>query len=111
MRLRVDAEELCGVDVSISLRRAEARVAEQLLDRAKIRATLQQMRRKRVAQRMRAHARPHAARGGMPAHETIDAADCETSAAIVHEERLRRAPGASVPRLARAHERLAILEV
>ena len=46
MTLLIHREELRRVDVRISLRRGEARVAEQLLNRAQIGAALQQVRRK-----------------------------------------------------------------
>src|SRR5215470_5440528 len=105
MRFRVNPKELRGVDVSISLRRAEARVAEKLLDRTQIRAPLQQMRRKRVAQGVRAHARPHAAGRGIAAHETVDAAYCKSGSAIVDEERFGGAAHADVRSFAGAHER------
>src|SRR5215472_7353688 len=111
MRLRVDPEELCGVDVSISLRRAEARVAEELLDRTQIGAALQQMRRKRVTQGVRAHTGPHAARRGIAAHEAIDTAHSESGSAIVDEERFGRAARTDACSFASANERLAILEI
>ena len=95
MRLRVHPEKLRGVDVSISLRRAETRVSEQLLNRAKIRTALQQMRRKRMPQRVRAHAGSHAARRRVPAHETVDAANGKTCAAIVDEQRIGHGARAS----------------
>ena len=60
VRFPVHLEQLRGVDVRVALRRAEARVAEQLLDRAQVRAALQQMRRERVPQRVRADADPRA---------------------------------------------------
>ena len=56
MRLAVHADQLCRVHVGVALRRAEARVAEQLLDGAQIGAALQQVRRKRMTQRVRADA-------------------------------------------------------
>ena len=58
MAFAVDLEQLRRVDVRVALRRAEARVAEQLLNRAQVRAALQQVRRERVAQRVRADAQP-----------------------------------------------------
>ena len=95
MRLRVHPEKLRGVDVSISLRRAETRVAEELLDRAEIRASLQQMRRKRMTQSMRTHAGPDTARGGIATDETVDAANGKTCAAIVDEQRIGHGARAS----------------
>ena len=70
VRLPVDLQQLRGVDVRVALRRAQARVPEQLLDRAQVGAALQQVRRERMAQRVRADA-PSAARSG---DQPIDAA-------------------------------------
>jgi hypothetical protein len=42
----IHREQLRGVDVRIPLRRGKAGVAEQLLNRTQVGATLQQMRRK-----------------------------------------------------------------
>src|SRR5258706_8854906 len=46
----VDAPQTLRVDVAVDLRRRERAVAEQLLNRAKIRAAFEQMRCERVAQ-------------------------------------------------------------
>ena len=69
----VHLEQLRGVDVRVALRRAQPRVAEQLLNRAQVGAALQQMRRERMPQRVRADAEPRARRRGVPAHQPIDA--------------------------------------
>ena len=52
MALAVHREQLGRVDVRVALRRAETRVAEQLLNRAEVGAALQQVRREGVAQRV-----------------------------------------------------------
>src|SRR5689334_11425266 len=54
----VDVDQLRGVHMGVTLGRAEPRVPEQLLDGAEIGAALQEMRRKRVTQRVRTN--PHA---------------------------------------------------
>ena len=92
MRLPVDLQQLRRVDVGVALRRAQARVAEQLLNRAQVGAALQQVRRKRMAQRVRADAEPRAARGDVAADQPIDAADAQPRPAVVHEQRLAVAP-------------------
>ena len=53
MRRIVDGEEALGFDRSIALRRRQAGVAQQLLDRAQIAAGAEKMRRKAVPQGMR----------------------------------------------------------
>src|SRR5206468_6526961 len=52
MRFAIHVQQLRGVDVRVALRRAEARVAQELLNGAQIGAALQQMRRERMAQRV-----------------------------------------------------------
>ena len=90
VRLPIHVQQLRRVDVRVALRGAQARMAEQLLDRPKVGAALQQVRRKGVAQRMRADARARAERGHVASHQPIDAAYGEPSAAVVHEERISR---------------------
>ena len=55
-----------GVHLRVALRRAEARVPEQLLNAAQIAAALEQVRGKRVPQRVRADAEPRAAHRDVP---------------------------------------------
>ncbi len=74
MRLPIRLDQLRGVDVGVALRRAQARVAEQLLNRAQIGAALEQVRRERVPQRVRADAEARAARRHVPPHQPVDAA-------------------------------------
>src|SRR5215472_2488419 len=52
MRAVVHAPQMTGVDVAVDLRRRERAVAEQLLDRAEVRAAVEQVRRERVTQPM-----------------------------------------------------------
>ena len=66
MGVAIDVEQPRGVDLGVDLGRRQAGMAEQFLERAKIRAPRQQMRREAVAQRMRrqavGQAEPRAAR-------------------------------------------------
>ena len=52
MRLLVDVQQVAGIDVGVALGGAEARVAEQLLDRAQVGAAHQQVGREAVAERV-----------------------------------------------------------
>src|SRR5437899_2348100 len=88
MTLPVDLEQLRGIDVRIALRRAQARVAEQLLNRPQVGAALQEMRRERVAQGVGADAQARAACGDMAPHQAVDAPHAQPPAAVVHEQRL-----------------------
>ena len=54
MRLVVDLDQLLHRNVCINLRRRETRVAQQLLYVGQVCATVEQVRRKRMSQRMRA---------------------------------------------------------
>src|SRR5918993_1762371 len=89
MTLPVRLDQLCGVEVCIALRRAQPSVAEQLLDRAQVGAALEQVRGKRVAQRVRADAEPGAALPHVLAHESIDAPRREAVSLVVQEQRSR----------------------
>ena len=53
MKLPVDVPQPTARDMSINLRRADARMTEHFLDDAQIRAELQKMRRKAVSQHVR----------------------------------------------------------
>lgn len=53
MRLVIDILELLADEVRIDLRRGDVRVTEHFLNGVDIRAVFQQMRRERMAQRMR----------------------------------------------------------
>ena len=63
-------------------------VTEQFLDGAQVGAPLQQMRGKRMAQRVRADAEAQAAARDITRHQPVHAARGEASAPIVHEQRL-----------------------
>ena len=56
MRLAINLEQLSRVQVGVALRRAQACVSKKLLNRAQVRPAPQEMRGKRVPQRVRAHA-------------------------------------------------------
>ena len=73
MGLSIDVQQLRRVHVGVSLRRRQLNVPEQLLDRAQVGASLQQMRGERVAQRVRADAKACAARRDVAPNETLDA--------------------------------------
>ena len=60
MAFLVDREQLRGIHVRVALGRAEARVAEELLNRAQVGAALQQMRREGMPEGMRADPGPDA---------------------------------------------------
>ena len=61
MRFFVDVHQLRDIDVGIALGRGQLDVAEQFLDGAQIGARLQQVRRERMPQRVRADAEAQAA--------------------------------------------------
>ena len=71
--LLVGLDQLRGVHVGVALRRAEARVAEQLLNGAQIRAPFQQMGGERMPQRVRADAESRAALRHVLPDQPIDA--------------------------------------
>jgi len=79
--------------VGVTLRRAQPRVAEQFLNRAQIGAGLEQMGRKRVAQRVRADAAGDRRLPHVLANDAIDAPGGETAAAQIQK---KRTPGSSV---------------
>ena len=92
VRLLVDVEQLRRVDVGVALGGAQPGVAEQLLDGPEIGAALQQVRRERMAQRVRADAGPLRAVRDVAPHQPIDAAAAQAGAAIVHEQRIAVPP-------------------
>src|SRR5580765_4219700 len=108
VRFSVDVEQLRRVDVRVSLRRAQTRVAEELLDGAQVGAALQEVRRERVPERVRADAEPRTGGRHVAPYEPIDAPRAERGAAIVDEE--RNATPAS-RRRGSSHELLAIVEI
>src|SRR5204863_3682638 len=73
----------------VALRRREARVAEQLLDAAQVRAAAEEVRREGVAERVRRRVAGHA-RGGEPAlQRALHGAHPEAFAGAREEERAR----------------------
>src|SRR5262245_17293486 len=88
VRLSVHVDELCGVDVCVALRRAQARVTEQLLNGAQVGAALQQMRGKRMTKRMRTDAQAAAAQRHIAPHQAVYAPAAQARAAIVDEQRI-----------------------
>ena len=85
MCLPVHLEQLRRVDVRVALRRRELYVSEQLLNRTQIRPCLQQVRRERMSQRMRADAESRAARRDVTRDQALDAATRQARAAEVDE--------------------------
>jgi hypothetical protein len=97
MGAAVDGEQLGDVDVRIALRRAQPGMTEELLNRAKIGAALQQMGCERVPERVRADPGSRAGRRDMAANQPIDASRRETAAAIVHKQRIAPTPVEAAP--------------
>ena len=81
MRFAIDLDQLRGIDMSVALGRAEARVAEQLLDGPEVGAALQQVRRERVTQGVRADSQSRAALRDVPPQQAVDAASGQPAAA------------------------------
>src|SRR5262245_8643974 len=86
--LPVDLAQLRRVDVRIALRRRQLDVPEQFLNRPEVGAALEQMRGKRMAQRVRADTEAGAAPRHVPREQALHAAPGEAPSAIIHEERL-----------------------
>ena len=100
MRPLIGVNELRGVDVRVALRGAQPRVTEQLLDRAEISAALEEVRRERMAQRVRADAVAFGDHS-VPTHQAVDAPDGEAPASIVQEERFACGPRGASTQIAR----------
>src|ERR1051325_2186462 len=88
MALFIHLQQLSRVDVGVPLRGAQTRVAEQFLNGTQIGAALEQMRRERMPERVRADSHPLARRRDVLAADAIDAARSQPSAAKVHEQRI-----------------------
>ena len=73
MRFAVDIHKSADIQMGVSLRRAELRVAQQFLNHAQIGAGAEQMGRERVPQRVRTDALRHTRRLRIAAHDPIDA--------------------------------------
>ena len=98
MREPVGRGQPLARDVRVDLRRAEARVAEDLLDGAKIGAAVEQVRRRGVAQRVRSDVRRRATGPSCARDEVVRRARPEAPAARSEEDapmrrRRRRPPG------------------
>ena len=88
MRFAVHVNQLGRIDMGVALRGAQLGVSQQLLDGAQVGSALQQMRGKRVAQRVRADAHPGAALGHVATKQPVDAAIGQPRAAVVDEQRI-----------------------
>ena len=89
MRRVVDREQVRDRDVGVALRRRERRVAEHLLDRAEIRAAVEQVRRAGVAERVRMEIGAAGAGEAVAADEELRGARVEAAPARRDEDRLR----------------------
>ena len=89
VRLLVGLDQLRGVDVGVALRGAEPGVAEQFLDRPQVGAALEQVRRERMPQRVRADPERvlHCATYSSPAGRR----SASTAAPLIVEKEQRRA--------------------
>src|SRR5918998_396332 len=87
VRTGVDSADALAGQVRVQLRRADTRMAEQLLDDAQVGSALQQVGRERVAQRVRADAvrEPGGSRGGLDDGPRLLA--CEPPPAVAEEQR------------------------
>src|SRR5574341_205129 len=103
----IDLHEPVGPDVRVALRGGEAAVTEELLDHPEVRPRVEQVRRERVPERVRAHPPGNAGRGGAPPHDRVDRARRQPAAAAIHEERATRVPASAEVRLERAGGRAA----
>lgn len=83
--LPIDLDELRCVHMGVALRGAQSRVAEQLLNRAKVRTALQQVCRKRMPQCVGTDAELGAALRHVPAQKPIDAAPGQPTSSIIHK--------------------------
>src|SRR5882724_5458455 len=72
VRARIDLEQALGIDLGIDLRGRERGVTEQFLDRAQIPAAGEQVRGKRVPQRMRCRRIRKTERSAQPFHDELD---------------------------------------
>ena len=86
MGLAVDVDQLRGIDVGVALHGAQPGVSQQLLDGPQVGAALQQVRRKRMSERVRADAQARAALRDISAQEAIHAAASEARPPVVDEQ-------------------------
>ena len=87
VRRFVDREQALGVDRGVALRRRQAGVAQQFLDRPQIAAAAQKMRREAVAQRVRGGGLRQAERAAQHRHLALHQARRERPAAGADKER------------------------
>ena len=99
MRLEVRVLEAVGRQVGVELRGRDVGVAEHLLQRAQVAAARQQVRRERVAQRVRAHLRGQPGRARVALDDLVEPLARQPGAAVV-EEQARLQPVAGQPRAA-----------
>ena len=88
MRSQECVTQVRTCDVRIDRRRRDALMAKQFLDGAQIAATLHEVSREGVAQRMRSQPLRQAKRLGMAADDQKDATACDASATIVDDQRV-----------------------
>src|ERR1700760_3354702 len=103
MRAEVRVLQALRREVRVDLRRREIRMAEHLLQRTQIAAAREQMRRERVAQRVRAHPRLETCAARVPLDDLVETLARQSRAPAVDEQlRLaaraeqRRAPARAV---------------
>ena len=94
MRLTVDLRQARHIQMRVALGGRELGVPQQFLNRAEIRPCLQQMRRKRVAQRVRADPRLDRRMLHVLTHDPINAAGRQPGTAQAEEQ---RGPGGRSP--------------
>src|SRR5215813_11153268 len=87
MCLPVDVEQLRDVDVSVSLCGRQTHVPEQFLNRAQVGTRLQQMRGKRMAQRVWTDPESRAAARNVSCHQPLNAPAGQSSTSRVDKER------------------------
>ena len=97
MGLAVNVQQIGGIHVGVALGSAEPRVPEHLLDASQVGAALEQVRRKRVTERVRRDAEAGAAHRDVLADESMDASRAEPLPSIVHEQRVLRSPRPACP--------------
>src|SRR6516162_11646447 len=88
VRSGINGEKALGLDLSVSLRRREAGVTQQLLDRAKIAAGAQEVSRKTVPQGMRGRGLRKTEVPAQQLHLTLHKARVEGAAASTDKERI-----------------------
>src|SRR6478736_10162086 len=92
MGLTVNVQQIGGIHVGVALGGAEPRVPEQLLDASQVSAALEQVRRKRVTERVRRDAETGAAHRDVLADESMDTSRAESLPSIVHKQRVLGPP-------------------